>query len=253
MDNGANQHTLHKLEWFTSYKPLSPANSWPIISVAGHKIYVAGTGTVRFLLQLPDLTEIFSLYNVLYVPGLDCNLFSTIAMAKKHGLIFTSGVDSCTFTKDNELYLTGRLKIDMYILELIVLLPRTHATHANNFGNIPKSQERQSVQTWHHRFAHLNFEMIKQMERRGYVLGLQLSKREPNHICVGCQLGKHQRASFPINPVRQRFPKPGDLIHGDICGPMSVPSHGGSLYFVYLRMMIPPIDLFSVFEENLKL
>jgi len=234
-DSGANQHMCHKLEWFTSYKPLSPANSWPITSIAGHKTYVAGTGTIRFLIQLPDRTEIFSLDNVLYVPGLDCNLFSTTAIAKKHGLIFTGGANSCTFTKDSELYLTGRLKSDMYILDITVLLPQTFATHANSFGNIPKSQERQSLQTWHHRFAHLNFEMIKQMERRGSVIGLQLSKREPDHMCVGCQFGKHQRASFPDNPTRQRFPKPGDLIHGDICGPMSVPSYGGSVYFVLFK------------------
>ena len=251
-DSGANQHMSHKLEWFTSYKPLSPANSWPITSVAGHKTYVAGTGTIRFLLHLPDRTEIFSLDNVLYVPGLNCNLFSTTAMAKKHGLILTGGADSCIFTKDNELYLTGRLKNDMYILDITVILPQTFATHANSFGNIPKSQERQSLQTWHHCFAHLNFEMIKQMERRGSVIGLQLSKREPDHMCVGCQFGKHQRASFPVNPIRQRFPKPGDRIHGDICGPMSVPSYGDLYTLFCSKTMLLHIVLFSVFVENLK-
>ena len=219
----------HKFEWFTSYKPLSPANSWPITSVAGHKTYVAGTCTIRFLLQLPDRTKILSLDNVLYVPGLDCNLFSTTAMAKTHGFIFTRSADRCTFTKDSELYFTGRLRNDMYVLDLTVLLPHTLATHANSFSNIPQSQEHQSLQTWHHTFAHLNFEMIKQMERRGSVLGLRLAKREPYHLCTGCQLSKHQRASFPINPVQQRFPKLVDLIHGDICGPMFVPSYRGSV------------------------
>ena len=208
-DSGANQHMSHKLDWFTSYKPLSHDKPWPINSIAGHTTYVAGTGTIRFLLQLPDRTEIFSLENVLYVPGLDCNLFSTTAMAKRCGLTFTGGADSCHFTKEDELYLTGRMKNDMYILDLTVLLPHTIATHANSFGNIPHSQERQSIQTWHHRFAHLNFDMIKQMERRGSVVGLQLSKREPDSLCVGCQLGKHHRTSFPVNPVRKRFPKAG--------------------------------------------
>ena len=156
-------------------------------------------------------------------------------MAKKYGFIFTGGANNCIFTKDSELYLTGQLKHDMYILDLTVLLPQTIATHVHSFGNIPKSHERQSIQTWHHRFAHLNFEMIKQMERRGSVVGLQLSKREPDHLCVGCQFGKHHRTPFSVNSVRQRFPKPGDLIHGDICGPMSTPSHGGSVYFVLFK------------------
>ena len=109
-DSGANQHMSHKFEWFSSYQPLTPKDSWPITSVAGHKTYVAGTGTIRFLLQLPDRTEIFSLDNVLYVHGLDCNLLSTTAMAKKHGFIFTGSADKCTFTKDNQLHLTCRLK-----------------------------------------------------------------------------------------------------------------------------------------------
>ena len=234
-ESGANQHMSHKFEWFTSYKPLSHPHSWPITSIAGHKTYVAGTGTIRFLLQLPDRIEILHLENVLYVPGLDCNLFSTTAMAKKYCLVFTGAADSCQFTKDSELYLTGRLKNDMYILDITVLLPHTIATRAHSFGNIPKNQECQSIQIWHHRLAHLNYEMIKNMERRGSVVGLQLSKREPDQLCVGCQLGKHHRTSFPVNPVRKRFPKPGDLLHGDICGPMSVSSNGGSVYFVLFK------------------
>ena len=130
--SGANQHMSHKFEWFSSYKPLSHANSWPITSIAGHKTYVAGTGTVRFLLQLPDRTEIFTLDSVLYVPGLDCNLFSTTVMAKKHGLIFTGSADRCSFTKNEELYLTGRLKHDMYILDLTVLLPIGYSLSPNH-------------------------------------------------------------------------------------------------------------------------
>ena len=130
-------------------------------------------------------------------------------MAKTHGFIFTGSADRCTFTKDSELYFTSRLRNDMYVLDLTVLLPHTLATHANSFGNIPQSQERQSLQTWHHRFAYLNFEMIKQMERHGSVLGLQLTKREPDHLCAGCQLGKHQRASFPVNPEDNVFLNPG--------------------------------------------
>ena len=63
-DSGANQHMSHRFEWFSSYQPLSPKHSWPITSVTGHQIYVAGTGTLSFLLQLPDPTEIFSLENV---------------------------------------------------------------------------------------------------------------------------------------------------------------------------------------------
>ena len=123
VDNNANQHILHKFEWFTSYKPLYFGQSGPITSVVGHKTYVVGIGTIRFLLHLPVWIEIYSLNDVLYVFGLDCNLLSITTMANKHDFIFTCSVDRCIFTKDNELYLIGRLRNDMYVLDLTDLLP----------------------------------------------------------------------------------------------------------------------------------
>lgn len=75
---------------------------------------------------------------------------------------------------------------------LLFTLPQTLATHANSFGSMPQSQERQSIiKACHHQFADLKFEMIKQVECRGFILGLQLIK-------LDCQLGKHQCAPLSV-------------------------------------------------------
>ena len=83
-DSGANKHMSHNFQWFSSYTPLPSTTSWPITAIAGHQCYVAGTGTIKLLVQLPHKVDIVLLQNVLYVPGLQCNLFSTTLMATKH-------------------------------------------------------------------------------------------------------------------------------------------------------------------------
>ena len=54
----------------------------------------------------------------------------------------------------------------------------------------------------------------------------------PKHdgICKGCALGKNTKKSFSISKNRSKGIL--DLIHSDICGPMSSPSLSGCLYYV---------------------
>jgi hypothetical protein len=49
-------------------------------------------------------------------------------------------------------------------------------------------------------------------------------------ICRACVLGKNIKKSFPNSNSRSKGIL--DLIHSDICGPMSSPSLNGFLYYV---------------------
>jgi hypothetical protein len=51
-----------------------------------------------------------------------------------------------------------------------------------------------------------------------------------NEICKGCMLGKNINKAFPSNDSRAQGIL--DLIHSDVCGPMSSPSLSGCLYYV---------------------
>lgn len=231
-DSGANKHMSHNFQWFSSYTPLPSATSWPVTAIAGHQCYVAGTGTIKILVQLPHKVDIVLLENVLYVPGLQCNLFSTTLMATKHSIDFIGTQTHCHFVKNHEIIFTGRLIQDMYILHFTVLLPPVHGHYTAAYGNIPKKEEYQTLQLWHHRLGHLHHDMIKKMALNGSVTGLHLTTQNHTDLCSACQFGKMTRQSFPENHFRTYAAFPGDLIHGDICGPMSQPSKGGSLYFV---------------------
>lgn len=222
----------HNFQWFSSYTPLPSTTSWPITAIAGHQCYVAGTGTIKLLVQLPHKVDIVFLQNVLYVPGLQCNLFSTTLMATKHSIHFIGTQTHCHFIKDEEILFTGRFVHDMYLLDFTVLLPPVHGLYTAAYGNIPLKEEHQPLHIWHHRLGHLHTDMIKKMVTNGVVTGISLTTQATPGICSACQFGKLKRQSFPKNHFHTYAAKPGDLVHGDICGPMSQPSKGGSVYFV---------------------
>ena len=59
-----------------------------------------------------------------------------------------------------------------------------------------------------------------------------MPKVSPKHegICKGCALGKNTKKSLPRSKSRSKGIL--DLIHSNICGPMSSPSLSGCLYYV---------------------
>ena len=76
---------------------------------------------------------------------------------------------------------------------------------------------------------------LKLLARNNMVIGL------PNidaiDFCEGCVYGKQTKHSFPVNKAL-RASKCLQLVHADVCGPMSVKSLGGSRYFYCLSMII---------------
>ncbi|KAJ3691578.1 hypothetical protein LUZ61_020742 [Rhynchospora tenuis] len=72
---------------------------------------------------------------------------------------------------------------------------------------------------WHLRFGHLNFGGLKELSKKSMVKELpQIDHCDK--FCEGCVLGKHPRSSFP-KEASYRAKKPLELIHTDICGPIT--------------------------------
>lgn len=62
------------------------------------------------------------------------------------------------------------------------------------------------------------------------VSGMPVIHPDQNEIFKGCMLGKNIKKSFPSSNRRSKDVL--ELIHSDICGPMSSPSLSGYLYYV---------------------
>ena len=81
---------------------------------------------------------------------------------------------------------------------------------------------------WHRRFEHLHYTTLPGLQKM--VTGMPEVSPKHEGICKGCALGKNTKKSFTRSKNRSKGIL--DLIHSDICGPMSSPSLSGCLYYV---------------------
>ena len=81
---------------------------------------------------------------------------------------------------------------------------------------------------WHRRLGHLHFKVLPQLQKR--VKGMLIFDFEHDSICRGCIIGNNVKKNFPS--ISNRYKGILDLIHLDVCGPMSSPSLNGYLYYV---------------------
>jgi hypothetical protein len=88
----------------------------------------------------------------------------------------------------------------------------------------------EGVWLWHSRFGHLNFRALRTLAQLEMVKGLP----EIHHVDQfhrGCLVGKQHRASFP-HQTDFRADQVLELVHGDICGPISPTTPSGNRYFI---------------------
>ena len=81
---------------------------------------------------------------------------------------------------------------------------------------------------WHRRLAHLHYRALPSLGKM--VTGLPKIHVEHDGICRGCALGKNAKRSFPSSDSRSK--EILDLVHSDLCGPMTIASLSGYLYYV---------------------
>lgn len=84
---------------------------------------------------------------------------------------------------------------------------------------------------WYHRLGHASVESIRELAQKQFVSGLDLSRPHvASNSCDDCMKGKQRKKSMKYKHIRAAAV--GDVIHSDLCGPMSVESFGGSRYYV---------------------
>lgn len=155
--------------------------------------------------------ENVTLKDVHYVPDLCVNLLSVSQMVKNgHSVVFdTNGVKICS--KDNTIIASGPMIDNMFKLKI-----KSHETAYSTNIN-----EKDDSVLWHRRLAHINFNALKSL------LNIRV---KPDIQCVVCKQGKQARLPFSDSGTRAN--QLLEIIHSDVCGPMSVQTHSHSRYFV---------------------
>ena len=76
--------------------------------------------------------------------------------------------------------------------------------------------------------GHLHHGALRHL--RQDVIGVPQVQEEKHNHCKGFALGKNIRKPFPQSEHKSK--EPFDLVHSDVCGPMSVHSFSGYSYCV---------------------
>lgn len=83
---------------------------------------------------------------------------------------------------------------------------------------------------WHRRFGHLSHNNLRILQHRNLVKGLPQLKAS-NKICTSCMVGKQHREAMP-RKSQWRASQQLQLIHADICGPITPTSNSNKRYLL---------------------
>lgn len=111
------------------------------------------------------------------------------------------------------------------------------------------------IELWHRRYGHLHYKVIPTLSQ--LVHGIPNMKLDHKGMCKGCSLRNHTRKPFQNCEIRSK--EILDLVHSDVCGPMSDNSLGGHLYYLtfiddhfrktWLYLLKTKDEVFDKFKE----
>lgn len=213
VDSGASQHMCRDRNLFTTY--LSSNNKTVIVG-NGEEISALGCGQVA--LQVYDGCEWVNttIDNVLFVPKLKTNLFS-VKCATERGYVVKMDNNLCKFYKENTVCAVASRNGDMYYMEVRYKYEMANTTEVKS-----------GLKEWHEKLAHQNLQYVREVLKNN-----NIEVKDLDFKCESCLEGKIHR--LPFSASENKTSKPCELIHADTCGPMEVPSVGGSRYFVILK------------------
>ena len=237
LDSACSSHMSSRREWFHEFKTISDQ---PIRVGNQALLQAVGIGSITVRVS-PDDGQPFlvKIHKVLYVPGIADNLLSIGAMTNS-GLRLEFTGDSCilradatgeqlgTIHKQNELYPVRATPLSMSTNSELNAMSSMVVGASSSVGiGI-------NADLLHQRLGHLNSNSMKQLIQQKLILDYQSLPNATDieiHQCEGCVLGKtHQtpQTHSSTNPATQLL----ELVHSDVCGPMSVCSKKGHSYFI---------------------
>lgn len=225
VDSGSSEHLTNNRALLHQ---LSPMKDPMTIAVAkeGESIVAKHKGEVRLTSVVHGKSIPVCLKNVLYIPDARVNLLSVRKM-EMAGLTVTFADGKVLIRRGSEVVAVGERRGKLYELNLS-LSEGTNDSSFYSCGRVPKEME-----IWHRRFGHLSAKGLEQLVRNDMVRGLKTNVRKSSEkiVCEACVAGKLNRKPFVTSEGRQSS-RVLELIHSDVCGPVTPVGVGGERYFV---------------------
>ncbi|KAK9077208.1 hypothetical protein SSX86_005544 [Deinandra increscens subsp. villosa] len=215
LDSACSNHMTGFKEWFIKLDE----NYRHTVRLGNDlRLTVKGIGDVR--MEVEGNTQVVS--RVYYIPELTSNLLSIGQLQEKDLTIIIKQGLCRIYHADRGLIVTSNMTRNRMFLVNAVAKPMVNECH--------KIDAEINTQIWHRRLGHVNHKFIRTMQYKHMVNGLPLVA-EQSRICDVCKLGKQQREPIPRKSVWRASEKL-QLIHTDLCGPISPASSSNKRYIL---------------------
>ena len=232
IDSGATNHVCYSLEWF---KQSSPLNKGQRSLKLGNDqyVFVVVVGLVKLCFD----NNILSLSDYLFVPDFKRN-FVSISYLIKRGL--TVQFNSSILIKSNNTFICSEILMN----DLYFLAPLSYSNNSIEHiddKQLPLSKKRKvsnETYLWHLQLDHISPNRIHDLVKSGILNSLIF---EPIPVCESCLEGKMKKR--PFKAKGNRATKQLELVHTNVCGPMSVQSRGDMSISLPLLMTTQDMDM----------
>lgn len=217
IDTGASDHMTYDPNKFSRFSP--NCSKTVITNANGVSSPVVSVGTV-------PLSPSLSIYDVLLVPSLNCNLLSVSQLTKSHNCVVLFFLTYCIFQNihTKERIGSGKQSGDLYYLEggfqQSNLGVQAHVTSESTLKT-----DKEKIWMWHKRLGHPSFSYLKRLFPSLFH-GCNLS----DFICETCVMAKSHRTVF--YPSNNKVDAPFSLVHSDVWGSAPLSTPNGMKWFV---------------------
>ena len=216
LDNGASNHMTGFKEKFTD---LDETITGVVHFGDGSTVKIEGKGTVTMLCKNGEKRCLFDVY---YIPSLCNNIISLGQMSEDGNKVVLKGDLLWIYDeKERPLMKVKRSQNRLYKLIIETVEKMCLLTKVDETSKL-----------WHLRLGHVNYQAMHMLIKEHMVTGMP-KIIQPENVCDGCLMSKQARKKFP-NKTSYEARGILDLIHGDLCGPITPETSSGYKYFFLL-------------------
>jgi hypothetical protein len=216
LDTGATHHMTGRREFFAE---LDSTVRGSVKFGDASAVEIKGVGSVIFAAKTGEHRLLTGVY---YIPALRNSIIS-LGQLDENGsrVLIEHGILRIWDRHRRLLAKVTRGANRLYVLDVQVAQPLCLAARRDD-----------KAWQWHERFGHLHFEALKRLSAKEMVRGLPCLDHV-EQFCDVCVLTKQRRLPFPQQSsfrAKERL----ELVHGDLCGPVTPATPGGRRYFLLL-------------------
>ncbi|CAO2193121.1 unnamed protein product [Urochloa humidicola] len=216
LDSGATHHMTGRREFFSD---LDTDVRGSVKFGDSSAVEIKGVGSVTLLAKTGEhrlLTGVF------YIPALRNSIISLGQLDENGSRVeIADGVLRIWDCRQRLLAKVARGSNRLYILHAEVAQPLCLAARCDD-----------EAWRWHERYGHLHFEALRRLGTKEMVRGTPCVDHV-EQLCDTCVMTKQKRLPFP-RQASFRAKERLELVHGDLCGPVTPATPGGRRYFLLL-------------------